>query len=133
MFEEMVSQLKQGIIPQVDLLRKRFDRALIKKLGVIKTPYTFWSSDKKINPSAKELLWAAILLGDKEDYLTIKAVMTSELEEKKRARGLHQSTDSFSEEIDQPIEDNINEFLDLAPSETFRKLLQQRLQAVTIL
>ena len=58
--------------------------------------------------------------------------MTSELEEKKRARGLHQSTDSFSEEIDQPIEDNINEFLDLAPSETFRKLLQQRLQAVTI-
>jgi hypothetical protein len=47
MFDEMVSLLKQGKMVQLDLLRKRFDRALVKKLGVIKTPYSFWSSDKK--------------------------------------------------------------------------------------
>ena len=131
MFAEMVSGLKSGILPQNDLLRKRFDRALTKKLGVIKTPYSFWSSDKKINPSAKELLWAAVLLDDKENYRIMEAVITSELEEKQKARGLHCSIDALSNKAKLLIHDNITEFLDLAPSETFRKILQQKLQALT--
>ena len=131
MFDEMVSQLKEGKIPQPDLLRKRFDRALIKKLGVIKTPCSFWSSDKKINPSSKELLWAAIILNDKENYRMLEAVITSELEEKQRVRGLHDSIEILSDKVNQHMQDNIIEFLDLAPSETFRKVLQRKLQAVT--
>jgi len=131
MFEEMVSLLKQGKMPQPDLLRKRFDRALIKKLGVIKTPYSFWSSDKKINPAAKELLWAAILLNDIENYRMVEAVITSELEEKQRARGLHDSIEILADKVNQLMRDNITEFLDLAPSQTFRKILQQKLQAFT--
>ena len=66
MFEQMVSDLKNEKLPESTLLRKRFEAALVKKLGVIKTPYSFWPVDKKINPSTKELLWAAVLLHDKE-------------------------------------------------------------------
>ncbi|MFC1843624.1 hypothetical protein ACFLZ5_02405 [Thermodesulfobacteriota bacterium] len=132
MFEEMVSLLKQGKFPQANLLQKRFDRAMTKKLGVIKTPYSFWSSDKKINPSTKELLWAAVLLSDKENYRMIEAIIASELEEKQRAKGLQVSIETLSDKTTQLMQDNISEFLDLAPSETFRKILQQKLlQAVT--
>ena len=59
MFSEMISMLKQGKEIDLDLLRKRFDRALVKKIGVLRTPYPFWTSDPKINPLAKELLWRA--------------------------------------------------------------------------
>ena len=48
MFEEMVSLLKQGKSPQTNLLRKRFERALVKKIGVVNTPYSLWTSDSKI-------------------------------------------------------------------------------------
>ena len=66
MFNQMVSDLKLGILPEEYPLRKRFEAAIIKKMGVIRTPYSFWPADKKINPSTKELLWASVLLNDKK-------------------------------------------------------------------
>ena len=131
MFDEMVSLLKQGEMVQSGLLRKRFDRALIKKLGVIKTPYSFWSSDKKINPSSKELLWAAILLNDTENYKIIEAVISSELAEKLRAKGLQKNIEALSNQASQLIQDYIAEFLELAPSESFKQILLQQVKALT--
>ncbi len=131
MFDEMVTLLKQGKMVQPDLLRKRFDRALIKKLGVIKTPYSFWPADKKINPSSKELLWAAVLLDDKENYKMIEAIISSELEEQLRARGLQSSINELAQKVEQTMQDYIVEFIELAPSEKFKKNLQQKLLAIT--
>src|SRR5210317_817896 len=131
MFDEMVSLLKQGEMVQSGLLRKRFDRALIKKLGVIKTPYSFWSSDKKINPSSKELLWAAILLNDRENYKIIEAVISSELAEKLRAKGMQKNIEALSNQASGLMQDYIAEFLELAPSETFKKKLLQYVKIVT--
>lgn len=82
MFDEMVSLLKQGETVQLDLLRKRFDGALVKKLGVGKRGYSFWSSDKKINPTVKELLWAAVLLEDRDNFMLVEGIIATELEEK---------------------------------------------------
>lgn len=130
MFNQMVSDLKLGILPEEYTLRKRFEAAIIKKMGVIRTPYSFWPADKKINPSTKELLWASVLLNDQENYRMIEAFISSELEEKQRARGLQNSTD-LTHMAEQTLQDYIAEFLGLAPSETFKKILQQKVAAIT--
>lgn len=130
MFNQMVSDLKNGIIPEEYPLRNRFETALVKKTGVIRTPYSFWPADKKINPSSKELLWAAVLLHDKENYRMIEAIISSELEEKCRAKGLHNSTNDLVLKIEQNMQDYIGELIELAPSETFRNILQQKVDGV---
>ena len=131
MFEQMVSDLKNEKLPESTLLRNRFEAALVKKLGVIRTPYSFWPADRKINPSTKELLWAAVLLHDKENYRMIEAVILSELEEKMRAKGLQNSTHDLTDKVEQAMQDYIAELLGLVPSEVFKKKLQQKVQAIT--
>ncbi len=127
----MISDLRKGVIPNIYSLRRRFDTAMIKKMGVIRTPYSFWPADRKINPHTKELLWAAILLNDRENYRMIEAIISSELTEKQRARGLQMSSHDFNQEAEQAMQDYIAEFLGLAPSETFTKVLQQKVLATT--
>ena len=126
MFEQMVSDLKNEKLPESTLLRKRFEAALVKKLGVIRTPYSFWPADRKINPSTKELLWAAVLLHDKENYRMIETVILSELEEKMRAKGLQSSTHDLTDKVEQTMQDYIAELLGLAPSEVFKKNFNKR-------
>ena len=130
MFNQMVSDLKLGILPEEYPLRKRFEAAIIKKLGVIRTPYSFWPADRKINPSTKELLWASVLLNDQENYRMIEAFISSELEEKLRAKGLHNSINDLAHKVAQTMQDYIGEFIELAPSETFRNILQQKVDEV---
>jgi len=124
MFDQMVSDLKNGIFPENRLLRKRFDAALVKKMGVIRTPYSFWPADRKINPSAKELLWAAILLEDMENFRVVEAVISSELEEKQKAKGLPENFYSLSAKVKQLLQEYILEFVELAPTKTLRKKLE---------
>ena len=123
----MVSELKKGILPEISLLRKRFDLALVKKLGVIKTPCSFWTSDKKINPATKELLWAAILLEDRENFMLVEGIIATEIEEKRKASGLSKPP------VSGPVmtESFINELIHLGPSDQFRQLLQQKVDRTT--
>ena len=130
MFEEMVSLLKQGKSPQTNLLRKRFERALVKKIGVINTPYSLWTSDPKINPRTKELLWAAILLEDKKNFRLLIDIAAVEAKEKKRASG---KSDEFTltDENSRLIGDEfIKALLKLAPTEEFRIQLQQKVDKI---
>lgn len=120
----MVSLLKQGKMVQLDLLRKRFDRALVKKLGVIKTPCSFWSSDKKINPAAKELLWATILLEDRDNFMLVEGIIATELDEKNKASGRHNEPVSGKRVIDEFV----RQLLQLAPSAQFRDFLEHKLK-----
>ena len=127
----MISDLKKGVIPDNYPLRNRFETAMVKKMGVIRTPYSFWPADRKINPSTKELLWAALLLHDNENYRIIEAIISSELEEKQRARGLQTSSNDLNHKAEQVLQDYLTEFLRLAPSEAFTKVLQQKVQTTT--
>ena len=126
MFEQMVADLKEGTLPEDDILRKRFEAALIKKIGVIKTPYPFWPADAKINPPAKQLLWAAILLDDQENFKIVEAIISSELEEKQRAKGHKENIQTLTANVQQLMNKYIKEFVELAPNETFKKNLKQR-------
>jgi len=74
MFSQLISKLKSSTMPDKDELGKRLALALVKKMGVIKQPYHFWSSDPKINPPTAHLLWAAILLEDKEAIGQIEGI-----------------------------------------------------------
>ena len=124
MFDEMVALLKQGKMVQLDLLRKRFDRALVKKLGVINTPYSFWSSDKKINPAAKELLWATVLLEDRDNFMLVEGIIVTELDEKNKASGHYNESISGK----QVTGEFVRELLQLAPSAQFRDFLEHKVE-----
>ena len=124
MFEQMVFDLKNGTLPENNLLRKRFEAALVKKMGVIRTPYSFWPADTKINPPAKQLLWAAILLQDKENFNVIEAIISSELEEKQGTKGQPDSIKALTAKVQQLLQAYIHEFIELAPDETFKKDLR---------
>ena len=127
MFDEMVAQLKKGEMVPKDPLRKRFDRAMVKKLGVLKTPYSFWPSDKKINPSAKELLWAAILLEDKGDFRLTEGIIATEVLEKQKASGQYIVNSDIAQSSKKMTSTCIDEFLASAPSEDFRKILENKI------
>lgn len=128
MFEQMVSDLRNEKLPETTLLRKRFEAALIKKLGVIRTPYSFWPADTKINPPSKQLFWAAVLLHDLENLRMIEAIISSELEEKQKAKGGHENMHVISNKVQQLINDYGHEFIELAPTETFKKNLRHKLE-----
>ncbi len=128
MFAQMVSGLKRGILPDNVLLGKRFEAALVKKMGVIRTPYSFWPADTKINPPVKQLLWAAILLQDKENFCIIEAVISSELEEKLRAKGQPVKILTLDAKVQELLQDYIHEFMEFAPNNTFRASLKRRVE-----
>ncbi len=125
MFEQMISELKNGALPENKFLRRRFDAALVKKMGVIRTPYSFWPADPKINPPAKQLLWAAILLHDEENLKVVEAIISSEVEEKLRAKGQKDSHPVLAAKIQQLLQSYIHEFVELGPDETFRENLRR--------
>jgi len=124
LFEQMVSALTGGDLPDTNLLRKRFAAALVKKIGVIRTPYSFWPADTKINPPAKQLLWAAILLHDMENFRVVEAIISTELEEKNRAKGQSESIHALNVNVQQLLQNYIHEFIELAPNESFKETLR---------
>jgi len=124
MFSSMIQELKTGRMPDSNLLRKRFEAGLIKKMGVIKTPYPFWPADSKINPPVKQLFWAAILLEDRESFHMVEAIIASELEEKQRAKGLSAGNQFIHEQVQQLLKEYAIEFVELAPNEKFKSKLQ---------
>ena len=125
MFAHMVFELRNGKLPENNLLRKRFNAALVKKMGIIRTPYSLWPADPKINPPAKQLLWAAILLQDKENYSVVEAIISAEIEEKQRAKGQPENMHALGNTVRQLLQIYIDEFIELGPTEMFKENLRQ--------
>ena len=130
MFGPIISDLRNGILPDNNILRQRFEAALIKKMGVIRTPYSFWPADTKINPHTKQLLWAAILLQDKEKFEIVRAIISSELEEKQRAKGQRENMQSLTAKVHQFLQEYILEFIALAPDDIFQNKLHKLTQVM---
>lgn len=125
MFAQIISEIKRGRLPDNNLLRKRFDAALVKKMGVIKTPYSFWPTDSKINPPAKQLLWAAVLLQDWENFRVVEAIISSELEEKQRASGMYENLQNLQTKTDRLMKEYLVEFTELAPDSSLKQKLTE--------
>jgi hypothetical protein len=130
MFADMIDLLKKGETIDLKILRNRFDRALVKKIGVINTPYSFWSSDPKINPRTKELIWAAILLEDTDNFNILKGIAITEVVEKKRASG--KTNSAGTHENDNSVADGIlQELLELVPDESLRHSLEKKIKNIS--
>ena len=67
MFSQMIEDLRLGRLPDPESLKGRLKFALTKKMGIISQPKMLWPGDPKINPPAKHILWAAIILEDADD------------------------------------------------------------------
>lgn len=78
MFSAMIRSLREGRLPERDELARRLDAALVKKLAVLRQPYHCRSGDPKINPPAVHLLWAAIILGDRDKYDLAAHILVAE-------------------------------------------------------
>ena len=99
MFTQIFAALEQGEAPDIELLGRRFDLAMTKKLGVVKLPPAFWMQDTKINPRADHLLQAALLLGDRERCDMAVSVLAVENIEKKTGRMISQVVQEILEAL----------------------------------
>ncbi len=126
MFDEMIAALKSGLLPPEADLKKRFDAAVVKKLGILKLPYPFWQSDQKINPAAAHLLWAAILLEDREKFHLVEDIIGLEEAEKARAGG--REVTGVENSAAPRIARLCEELLRLAPDEPFRCVLTTKIR-----
>lgn len=127
MFEDIFTVLYQGELPDFVVLRKRFDLAVIKKMGVLKQPPAMWPVDPKINPPSKSLLFAALLLDDKEAMATVYGIVQAEVEERLRARGRRPSAEEIARLIDE-AQQQIQPYLEETGDEVLRNELFIRAQ-----
>lgn len=90
MFSEMVAGLALGQLPDEGLLRRRFDMAMTKKMGIVRLPPALWPGDPKINPRADHLFWASLLLRDRQRIDLALAVLAAEQAERLRSASADQ-------------------------------------------
>jgi len=115
MFAEIVKGLKEGKLPELAPLHGRCHAGVTKKLAFVQLPPVFWETDPKRNPDTMHLLWAVWLLHDADMLEIVEGIILMEQAEKE---GL-----SLEEFMQQSME----EILALAPDDTFRALLKQKL------
>ncbi len=123
MFSRMIASLQKGEFPPVEKLTPRFHAAVVKKMGVLKQPFLCRSQDKKINPSQKEMLWAAYVLKDRESVETVVSIITSEEYDRCKSRKGQAETSDLSRQVEQQISRYVEEFYTLAPDNCFKKRL----------
>lgn len=123
MFSEMISRLQSGDLLPPTGLRNRLNAAITKKMGVLKMPPAMWPSDPKINPPTEHLLWAAVILNDRDSLQVVEGLAITEAYERRQARG-------NSERLDTGIliEQLTDKLLALAPNEEARKKLADNLK-----
>ena len=115
MFSEMVRDIEQGILPDVGLLRGRCHAAVTKKLALVRLPPAYWERDPKRNPDTGHMLWAILLLQDRDLLEVVKGVILIE-----QAEGEGLSAEDF-------ITSSLDELLALAPNLHFTTLLQKQI------
>lgn len=122
MFSEMIAELKQGRLPaEMAILQKRLDAALVKKIGVLKSPRMLWPIDRKINPDSRHLVWAAILVGDQAAYRLALDMVGLEAAAVSNGSGAGGDRLQLAEYMHEAL-------LALAPDPKFRKLLALKIR-----
>jgi hypothetical protein len=123
MFTEIFDDLANGKLPDSDLLARRFDVAMTKKLGVVKLPPSFWMQDPKINPRTDQLLWTALLLNDASRLGLAFSALAVEHEEQQKKREAEHETSMLAE-----FDRILQELLRMLPPEP--EDLQQQIRAL---
>ena len=88
MFTAMRDGLAAGRMPETVEIAARLKLAIVKKMGVLKLPPSFWQQDPKINPPVRDLFWAATLIGDEHLLADVIGLATVEHEASPSGRNL---------------------------------------------
>lgn len=87
MFSEMINRLQAGELTPSPDLKNRLSAAIIKKMGILKMAPVLWPGDPKINPPIEHLLWAAVVLEDRDSFQLVREMAITEVYEKRQAGG----------------------------------------------
>jgi len=120
MFQEMLMSLKEGVMPPAPSLRRRLALALVKKAGILQQPRPCWSNDPKINPEARHLLWAAVILEDFEAVGLAAGLLNLEIQAGRPGEALS--------EIRVEVGRQLHALSDLTPNHKLRRVLQARIE-----
>jgi len=120
-----LADLEAGNIPDLSPVRRWFELALVKKMGVLRQPPACWTSDPKINPPWTHLLTAALLLDDAEAVAAARSVVRAEIDARRPGRG--GMTESLALEAEQELIAHLSRF----PQEV-RRVLSERAAAYAL-
>ncbi len=126
-FSELFDEVARGNTVAPDQLRRIFDIAITKKLGVVKLPPSFWMQDPKINPRVDHLLWAALLLDDGERVALAFSALAVEHEEQQKKKSPEER-----EPIGRVLDQYLQQLLTLLPQENRhqQKMIRKRVDDV---
>ncbi|MFH1214951.1 MAG: hypothetical protein V1706_00450 [Pseudomonadota bacterium] len=99
----MITALENGKLPDLSSLQHRLRAALIKKAAIVSQPYQLWPGDPKINPLSEHLLWAAVIIRDRENFTMAVDLMVLEKMESSH-RGDFPDTGMVDRLIDEQLE-----------------------------
>ncbi len=116
MFSKILQDLEMNIFPEPKILEKLFHVAIIKKMGVLKLPPSFWMVDPKINPRADHLFWMALFLDNTESLELALSVLATEHSENKIP------DDYNSKNFQMMLQKLTNDLLQRIPNPTSRQL-----------
>ena len=120
MFSRMIACLQKGEFPPAGELGSRLQAVVVKKMGVLRQPFLCRTQDKKINPSSKEMLWAAFVLKDRESVATVGSIITAEEYDRLKSRKGQAETSDLSWLVEEKIGQYVEEFYTLAPDDGFK-------------
>ena len=126
MFSDMINALRHNHLPETAPLKARLRAAVVKKMAILRQPYLFWPQDTKINPPARHLLWAAVLLQDRENFELAGDILVTERLES--ADGRHLPDPAILRP--QLINDELDEFIKLVSDHKLQQLLAEKIASM---
>lgn len=125
MFSEMITCLTNNKFPDKSPLKGRLHIALIKKEAIFALPHNFRVSDPKMNPRSDHMIWAAVLIEDKDLFdLTTTILFTekSMLDPHKALSATHQA---------ELVEKVLTKLLALPTNKNIQLKLQETIQNIS--
>lgn len=130
MFQTTISTLQQGLLPEPASYNGRLRAALVKKLAMLQLGRQFRHNDDKINPNASHMLWAAIILEEKETVATCLDILLTEDLESRPAKA-SSNPDDTAIRRQQLLRQSLEQLLATSSSPSLNSTLRAKIEKVT--
>jgi hypothetical protein len=125
MFTEMITALKENTIPKESSIKGRLNIALIKKEAILNLPKNFHVADPKINPRPDHMIWAAVLLKDKDLFDITTSIFLTEIDIQQTTAGTDQKDQAIR------LEKILRELLSLPSENQIKNIINNSITAIS--